>query len=58
LEETYGTLGEIVANIKEGRCENDKQITIFDSTGLAILDIICAKLVYGNISPAESLGVL
>jgi len=26
--------------------KNDEDITIFDSTGLAIQDIICAKLVY------------
>ncbi len=45
VEDIYGTLGEVVANIKKGR-ENDEEITIFDSTGLAIQDIICAKLVY------------
>ncbi len=39
------TLGEIVANMTKGR-KSDEDITIFDSTGLAILDIICAKLVY------------
>jgi alanine dehydrogenase len=44
-EDIYGTLGEVVANIKKGR-ENDEEITIFDSTGLAIEDIICAKLAY------------
>ena len=45
VDDIYGTLGEIVANLKRGR-ENDQEITIFDSTGLAIQDIICAKLVY------------
>lgn len=45
LEDIYGTLGEVVAGVKEGR-ENNEEITIFDSTGLAIQDIICAKLVY------------
>ena len=45
VDEIYGTLGEVVANIKQGR-ENDQEITIFDSTGLAIQDIICAKLAY------------
>jgi len=45
VTDIYGTLGEVVANIKRGR-ENDQEITIFDSTGLAIQDIICAKLVY------------
>jgi len=41
----YGTLGEIIAGIKEGR-ENSQETTIFDSTGLATQDLICAKLVY------------
>ncbi len=44
-EDIYGTLGEVVAGMKKGR-ENDNEITIFDSTGLAIQDIVCAKLVY------------
>ncbi len=44
-EDIYCTLGEVVASMKKGR-ENDNEITIFDSTGLAIQDIICAKLVY------------
>lgn len=41
----YATLGEIVAKIKPGRL-NDKEITIFDSTGLAIQDIAVAKILY------------
>jgi alanine dehydrogenase len=41
----YSTLGNIVANFKKGR-ENDEEITIFDSTGLGIQDIVCAKIVY------------
>lgn len=41
----YSSIGEVVANIRTGR-ENDTEITIFDSTGLAIQDIVCAKLVY------------
>ncbi|MBT9159277.1 MAG: Delta(1)-pyrroline-2-carboxylate reductase [Dehalococcoidia bacterium] len=45
VEEIYGTLGEVVVGTKKGR-ESDAEITIFDSTGLAIQDIICAKLVY------------
>jgi len=44
-EDIYGILGEVVANIKKGR-ESDEEITVFDSTGLAVQDIICAKLVY------------
>jgi len=46
-EEIYGTLGEVVSGMKKGR-EDDKEITIFDSTGLAVQDIICAKLVYNK----------
>lgn len=52
IEEICGTLGEIVTNMKKGR-ENDKEITIFDSTGLAIQDIICAKLVYEKVKGRE-----
>ena len=52
VEDIYGALGEIVANIKKGR-ENDKEITIFDSTGLAIQDIVCAKLVYEKAKKGE-----
>jgi alanine dehydrogenase len=45
IDNIYGTLGEVVAGFKKGR-ESDEEITIFDSTGLAIQDIICAQLVY------------
>jgi len=45
VEEIYGTLGEGVANFKNGRVD-DEEITIFDSTGLATQDIVCARLVY------------
>lgn len=41
----YSTLGEIIAGIKPGRI-NDKEITLFDSTGLAIQDIAVAKILY------------
>jgi alanine dehydrogenase len=45
IEDIHATLGEIIIGTKEGR-QNDGEITIFDSTGLAIQDIMCAKLVY------------
>jgi alanine dehydrogenase len=45
VEDIYCTLGEVVADMKTGR-ENNEEVTIFDSTGLAIQDIVCAKLVY------------
>ncbi len=41
----YGTLGEIAAGKKEGRI-SDQEITVFDSTGLAIQDVSCAYIVY------------
>ena len=41
----YATLGEIVAGQKRGR-ENDTEITIFKSTGMAIQDVATAKRVY------------
>jgi alanine dehydrogenase len=44
-ENIFGELGEIVAGKKPGR-ENEDEITIFDSTGLAIQDLYTATLVY------------
>ncbi len=46
-ERIYGTLGEIVAGMKPGRV-SESEITIFDSTGLAIQDVAVAKVVYEN----------
>lgn len=46
-ENIHATLGEIVAGIKPGR-ENDAEITVFDSTGLAIQDIAVGKVVFEN----------
>jgi len=45
VEQIHSTLGQIIDGKKKGR-ENEEEITIFDSTGTAILDIICAKLAY------------
>jgi alanine dehydrogenase len=44
-KDIYAALGEIVAGTKIGRV-NPKEITIFDSTGLAIQDIAMAHFVY------------
>jgi alanine dehydrogenase len=41
----YAELGEIVAGTKPGR-ESDEEITIFDSTGLAVQDLVTANMVY------------
>ena len=44
-EDIYGDIGEIVCGKKRGR-DDDDQITVFDSTGLAIQDLACAARVY------------
>ena len=44
-EMIYGELGEIVAGVKPGRT-SDHEITVFDSTGLAILDIATGVLIF------------
>jgi alanine dehydrogenase len=41
----YAELGEIAARKKKGRSSN-AEITLFDSTGLAIQDVSCAYTVY------------
>ncbi|MBS7626653.1 alanine dehydrogenase [Candidatus Bathyarchaeota archaeon] len=41
----HGELGEVIVGKKRGRAA-DKEITVFDSTGLAIQDATVAKLVY------------
>ncbi|HTX44488.1 MAG TPA: ornithine cyclodeaminase family protein, partial [Methanocella sp.] len=40
-----GTIGEVVAGQVPGRT-NDKEITVFDSTGLAIQDMAVAHIIY------------
>ena len=45
VDQVYATLAEIVFGIKKGR-ENNSDITLFDSTGIAIEDIAVAKLIY------------
>ena len=44
-EDIHGEIGEIVSGKKPGR-EREDEITIFDSTGLAIQDLYTATLVY------------
>lgn len=43
-EQIFGTLGEIVAGKKPGR--TGTEITVFDSTGLALQDLALARLVF------------
>jgi len=44
-EEIYATIGEVVAGKVQGRAD-DEEITIFDSTGLAIQDVATATRVH------------
>jgi len=44
-EQVCATLGEVITGTKPGR-ENAQEITIFDSTGLAIEDVATARLIY------------
>jgi len=44
-EDVNAEIGQIVANLKPGR-ENDEQITVFCSTGLAVQDALTAKIAY------------
>ena len=44
-KDIHATLGEVLIGKKKGRV-SQKEITIFDSTGLAICDVAVAKLVY------------
>lgn len=41
----WGTLGAVCAGLKAGRSSDD-EITVFDSTGLAVQDVALARLVY------------
>lgn len=41
----HAALGEVVAGLKPGR-QSDDEITVFDSTGLAVQDVALARLVY------------
>ncbi len=45
VDQVYATLSEIMLGRKKGRTD-DKTITVFDSTGIAIEDIASAKLIY------------
>ena len=44
-EHIRGTLGEVIAEKKRGR-EHDDDITVFDSTGLAIQDLALARVIH------------
>jgi alanine dehydrogenase len=53
-EDVDAEIGHIVAGLKPGR-ENDDQITVFCSTGLAIQDCLTAKIAY-DAAMAQKIG--
>ena len=53
-EDVYAELSEIVAGQRPGR-EDDDEIIIFDSTGVAIEDAVAAAVVYEK-ARAGSIG--
>jgi ornithine cyclodeaminase/alanine dehydrogenase len=44
-DDVYGELGEVIAGVKPGRSSSD-EIIIFDSTGMALQDVVTAAAVY------------
>jgi len=51
-DDVHAELGEIAAGLKPGR-ERPDEITVFDSTGLAIQDLACAAHVYRRVMADE-----
>ena len=49
----HAELGEVVAGTKPGRAQSD-EIIIFDSTGMALQDVVSAAFVYEK---AKRVGV-
>ena len=45
LADVHAELGEVVAGAKAGR-ESDQEITVFDSTGMALQDVAAAGILY------------
>ena len=44
-EDVYGELGEVIAGVKPGRTSSE-EIIVFDSTGMALQDVVTAAAVY------------
>jgi alanine dehydrogenase len=55
-KDIYGELGKIVAKLKKGRT-NNKQITMFDSTGLACQDISTAYVAYKRLKNRKDMNL-
>jgi alanine dehydrogenase len=53
-DDIWAEIGEVIAGVKVGR-DGESEITVFDSTGLAIQDIATATIVY-NVAKERGLG--
>ena len=53
-KDVYAELAEIAAKKKKGRTSS-KEITLFDSTGLAIQDVSCAYVVYNELKDKKGI---
>jgi alanine dehydrogenase len=54
-EDIYADIGEVVCGKKSGR-ESEEQITVFDSTGLAIQDVSAAGEIYRRLMSDKNLA--
>jgi alanine dehydrogenase len=54
-DKIHGSIGEVINGTLPGR-ENDEEITLFKSVGLAVQDISCASLVYDQ-AMAQGVGL-
>ena len=55
-DDVHGELGEVIAGIKPGRTSAD-EIIVFDSTGMALQDVVTAAAVYEK-AVTQALGTL
>ncbi len=52
-DEVYATTGEIISVEKQGRTD-ERVVSVFESTDIAIADIAIAKLIYDKVKRAGS----
>ncbi len=52
VDDLAGSLGEVIGGVVEGR-ESETQVTVFDSTGLAVQDVALARLAYDRACEQE-----
>lgn len=51
-DQIYAEMGEILSGMKQGR-ERPDEITVFESVGLATMDVVLAKLIYDRALQAD-----